>query len=174
MDAGQYVSVGEPLVKLVDKADLIAKFSIPEQYLDQVKTGQKVTVHSSAFPKQVFEGLVSYVSSSVDPDSRTVMVWADIANPNLTLAPGLFVHVALTVDVKKNAILIPQEALIPTVEGNDVFVIKDGRAYQRSVTVSQMLGTQAQITKGLQAGDTVVTLGQEKLANGRAVKVLSS
>ena len=75
--------------------------------------------------------------------------------------------------LKKDAILIPQQTLIPTAEGNNVFVIKDGKAYRRPVTVSQMRGNQAQITKGLQAGETVVTLGQEKLANGRAVNVVS-
>ena len=101
VDAGQYVSVGEPLVKLVDKADLIAKFSVPEQYLRQVKIGQKVTIKSSAFLRQTFTGLVTYVSPSIDPDSRTIMIWADIPNPNLLLAPGLFVHVALTIRVKK-------------------------------------------------------------------------
>lgn len=174
VDGGQYVSVGEPLVKLVDKADLIAKFSISEQYLDQVKVGQQVIVRSSAFAKQTFTGSVVYVSPTVNSSSRTVMLWANIGNPNLLLAPGLFVHVALTIGVKKNAILIPQEALIPTVEGNDVYVIKKNKAYKHSVKVLQIIGNKVQIIKGLRIGDTVVALGQEKLVNGRTVKVLSS
>lgn len=173
VDAGQYVKVGQSLAQLVDKADLIVKFSLPEQYLNQLAVEQAVAVSSSAFPQKNFNGKVNFISPAVDPSTRTVMIWAKVPNPNLLLSPGLFVHVILQIGVKHNVIAIPQQALIPTVEGNDVFIVKKGQAYQKAVTIGRRIGDEVMISKGLHVGDSVVTLGQEKLANGREVKVIS-
>ncbi len=171
VDAGQFVEAGEPLAILIDKVDLIVKFSIPERYLNHAKIGQSVNVTSSALSHKIFRGKVSYIAPSVDAKTRTVMIWADIPNRDMKLAAGLFVHVTLQIGRKNNIVLIPQKALIPTVEGNDVFIIKHNKAYKRPVTIGRNVGEQIIIKHGLQAGDQVVILGQEKLANGRAVKV---
>lgn len=173
VDVGQYVTVGESLLSLVDKTNLIVKFSVPENDLNQIAKNQIVTLQANNMPNHFFQGTVSYISPSIDPNTRTVMVWACVPNINNLLAPGLFVHVTLTIGNEKNSILIPQEALIPTVEGNNVFIIQEGKAYQKSVITGENVGDSAIILKGLKAGDEVVVEGQEKLANGRSVRVLS-
>jgi len=173
VDVGQFVATGKALVQLVDKASLTVRFSVPEQYLNQLLTGQAITITGSAFPGQLFRGKVSFVSPTVDPASRTVIVWGEINNSKLQLAPGLFVHVNLTIGTEPHALLIPQQALMPTISGNNVFIVQHGKAYQRAVTIGQMFGNQVRIKKGLRLGETVVTLGQEKLSNGRIVRVVT-
>lgn len=173
VNVGQYVTVGESLLSLIDKTNLIVKFSVPENNLNQIAKNQLVTLRVNNIPNHLFQGVVNYISPSVDPNTRTVMVWANVPNINNQLAPGLFVRVTLTIGNKKNAILIPQEALIPTVEGNDVFIIRHGKAYQQSIVVGDNVDNNIIVLKGLKAGDEVVVQGQEKLTNGRSVSVLS-
>lgn len=173
VDIGQYVTVGESLLSLVDKKNLIVKFSVSEDNLNQIASNQTVTVEANNIPNHLFHGVVSYISPSVDSNTRTVMVWANVPNVNNQLAPGLFVHVTLKIGDEKNAILIPQEALIPTVEGNNVFIIKHGKAYQQSIVTGENVGDNTLVLKGLKAGDVVVVQGQEKLTSGRSVSILS-
>jgi len=172
VDVGQYVNVGASLVSLVDKTNLIARFSVSEDDLSQISQNQIVTIQTESAPNRSFQGQVNYVSPSIDPNTRTVMVWANVPNPTNQLAPGLFVHVKLTIGDEKNALLIPQEALIPTVEGNNIFVIENGKAYQKPVMIGQRVGGDVVIQKELKSGDEVVIAGQEKLANGRSVRVV--
>ena len=173
VDAGQYVTVGQTLLTLVDKSNLVVKFSIPENKLNAVSLNQPVMVRSDTTPGHLFQGMVSYISPSIDPTTRTVMVWATVPNVNNQLAPGLFVHAQLTIGDMKNSLLIPQEALIPTIEGNNVFIVKHRKAYQQSVEIGDTVGDNVIVLKGLTVGDVVVTAGQEKLSSGRSVKVLS-
>ncbi|MEM9243078.1 MAG: efflux RND transporter periplasmic adaptor subunit [Pseudomonadota bacterium] len=174
VNIGQFVEEGTDLVKLIDKSSVTARFSVLQHYLNTIKLGQRVKITSTTFPKQFFNGKVTYIAPSIDNQTRTVMVWAQIPNKDLKLAPGLFVHIQLQIGMDKNAILIPQEALIPTVEGEDVFIVKNGKAYRKAITTGQTFGDQIVVSKGLQAGDTVVTLGQEKLSDGKPVNITAS
>lgn len=173
IDIGQFVQIGEPLVEVVEKSNLTVRFSVSEDYLEKINLGQLVTVKSSALPDKTFTGTVNYISPSVNPATRTVTLWGGIANPERQLAPGLFVQVILQIGVQRQVILIPQQALIPTVEGNDVYLINQGQASKKPIIIGQMVGDQVEVIKGLEAGDFVVTLGQEKLSNGCEVEVIA-
>ena len=173
VDVGQFVTTGEPLTSLVDKTDLVVRFAVPEQYFNQLALKQPVILTCDAIKSNNYHGIISYISPSIDPNSRTVMVWANIPNTHKELTPGLFVHVSANIGDKENAILIPQEALIPTVEGNDVFIIKNNKAYKKALDVGDRVGSQIIINHGLNIGDDVVIKGQEKLSAGRIVRVIS-
>jgi len=173
IDAGQYVDSGEALVKLFDNTSLIVKFSIPEQYFSQAAIDNKLIIYSDSLPEKQFSGKVSYIAPNIDTNTRTMAVWAEIENTDSILSPGLFVQVELVLGIKNDALFVPQTSLIPTIEGNDVFIVENGKAYKRSVKIAQMVGNTAEIVKGINVGDSVVTLGQEKLANGRNVELVS-
>ena len=172
VSVGQYVTPGESLSSLIDKKNLIVQFSVPENALNQIAKNQVVRLSVSHLPNEFFYGVVNYISPSIDPNTRTITVWADVPNIKNTLVPGLFVHVILTIGIKKNVVLVPQEALIPTVEGNNVFVVKNGKAYQQSIVVGEEVHDDTVLLKGLNVGDMVVVRGQEKLTSGSAVRVL--
>ena len=171
VSVGQYVGVGQPLVTLVDKRQLQVRFSVPQQYLTELKVGQQVQVHSSAYPKQVFPGTVTYVSPTVDPKTRTIMEWASVLNPKLLLSPGLFVHVTQQVGVVKHVAALPAQALLPTVAGNVIFVLHGNKVQQRAVTVQHQFGNHV-VVNHLKPGEQVVISGQSQLNQGSIVKVV--
>lgn len=173
VSVGQFVQVGDVLVNLVDNLHLVIHYSIPEDYLNQVKLGQAAQITSSAVPNKTFNATVNFVSPTIDPQTRTLPVWAELLNTEALLAPGLFVNVQQQVGVIAKAILIPQAALMPTVEGDDVFIIKNKQAYKKSVITGNTVDNQVVITQGLQANEQVVIAGQEKLANGSQVTVVT-
>ena len=171
VSVGQYVGVGQPLVTLVDKRQLQVRFSVPQQYLTELKVGQQVQVRSSAYPKQVFPGTVTYVSPTVDPKTRTIMEWASVPNPQLLLSPGLFVHVTQQVGVLKHVAALPAQALLPTVAGNVIFVLHGNKVQQRAVTVQHQFGNHV-VVNHLKPGEQVVISGQSQLNQGSIVKVV--
>ena len=165
VSVGQYVGVGQPLVTLVDKRQLQVRFSVPQQYLTELKVGQRVQIRSSAYPKQVFPGTVTYVSPTVDPKTRTIMEWASVPNPKLLLSPGLFVHVTQQVGVLKHVAALPQQALLPTVAGNVIFVLHGKKVQQRAVTVQHQFGNHV-VVNHLKPGEQVLISGQSQLNQG--------
>jgi membrane fusion protein (multidrug efflux system) len=174
VDVGQMIKTNDILAQLVDKSSLIVHYSLPENKASQVMLYQKVEINSEAYPNQAFEGKVSFVSPVIDPNTHTLLVWAQIENPNYILSPGFFVQVSHTIGKIENALIIPQKALIPTVEGNDVFIVENGKAIRKKIELGDAinLDSQVMLKSGLKFNDQLVILGQEKLANGSAVKVI--
>lgn len=171
VSVGQYVGVGQTLVTLVGLDHLRVVFSVPETYKQQLELGQTVNVKSEALPGKTFSGIVLYIAPLVDVTTRMIAVQADIPNPTRQLVPGMFVKTILNLGARPNVIVIPDEALTASVEGNDVFVVKDNHAVQTAVQVGQRWNNQAEILSGLQVGDVIVTVGQQKLRDGGLVKI---
>jgi len=171
---GQFVTTGDALVELVDNVHLVVRYSVPENYFEQIQLEQTVQITSSAYPGKIFQGKVSYIAPTIDPETRTLPVWADITNSESLLVPGLFVNVQEQIGIIPQAIVVPQAALIPTIDGNDVYIIKNNIAYKKAVVVGNTFGEQIIIKSGLSAGDEVVIAGQEKLSEGTAVAVVNS
>lgn len=170
---GNYIKAGDPLVTLVNKRMLQVKYTIPEKYLPKLKLGQEVDVTIGTFPDQVFKGSVSFVSPQVDVDTRTVHLKATIPNPDEKLSPGMFVHVGQLLSIDKQALVIPEEAIVPGLAGDTVFVIKENKAYVSKIKVGVRMQGKAQVLTGLQLSDVVVRAGQQKLQDGAAVKVVN-
>jgi membrane fusion protein (multidrug efflux system) len=167
---GQYVAVGQTLVTLEGTQKLDVYYSLPQANLSQLTLGQPVTVTSNSFPNQIFKGLVTYISPAIDVNSRTVDVHAQIDNHKQLLLPGMFVNVAQLLSTRK-AIIIPDEALVANIAGDQVYVIKDNKALQRNVTVGMRWQNQAEIISGLAIGEQLVVAGQLRLRDGAMVSI---
>jgi len=91
------------------------------------------------------------------------------------LSPGFFVQVLHTIGEIKNALMVPQKALIPTVEGNDVFIVENGKAVRKTIEIDDSINLDSHVLMkaGLKLNDQLVTLGQEKLSDGSPVKVIN-
>ena len=111
VQAGDYVKDGDPLVTLVNTAQLRADYNIPEQNLPELKIGQLIMIKTSAYPNQIFYGTVNFISPIISPDSRMVAVQALIDNSKGPLFPGMFVHLSEELGTIKNAIIIPAAAI---------------------------------------------------------------
>jgi membrane fusion protein (multidrug efflux system) len=168
---GDYVTVGQKLVTLTDIKHLRIEYNLPEKYLSLVKTGQNVTIESATYPGQSFTGKLSFISPTINSDSRTISLYADINNDSNQLASGMFVNVSHSLGSDEKVLMIPERSLIPILDGQQVYKIVDGKAYAVTAIVGKRQGGNIQIEDGLSAGDMVVTDGQMRLKNGIAVKL---
>jgi membrane fusion protein (multidrug efflux system) len=117
-----------------------------------------------------FVGRVSSVDSRVDPATRSVTVRALLPNLSGLLKPGMFLTVRLSRGAV-DALLIPEQALVPEQGDMYVFVVQGGSAAKRLVRIGQRRVGDVQVVEGLAAGELVVTEGVQKLRDGSAVTV---
>lgn len=173
LSVGQYITIGQTLVPIVNRSSLILEYKVSEQFLSQVQVGQSVSLTSSAYPDETFKGTVNFVSPSIQANTRTLAMEALIDNSDQRLAPGLSVKLTHILGYKKNGIKIPEESLIPTVEGYRVYVVKENKATGVNVEIASRVKGFVYIDSGLNPEDVVVTRGQEKLRDGATVELFS-
>ncbi len=180
VDVGQFLSAGTQIVTLQQLNPLFVDFYIPEQDLADISVGQSVSLGIDTFPGQVFTGKISAVNSAIDKTTRTMQVRATIQNDKLMLKPGMFATVSIDVGQPQNLITLPQAAITYNPYGDTVYVVTDNKdkngkdvltAQQQFVETGDTRGDQISITKGLNAGDVVVTAGQLKLRKGSLVTI---
>ena len=123
IDIGQYLTPGTTVATLQDLDTLRADFSIPEQRLAELSIGQAVRFGVTT-ADMAFEGKITGIDPKVDASSRLVAVRAEIANPDGKLTPGQFVQVQVTLPVEEGVITIPQTALVTSLYGDYVYVVK--------------------------------------------------
>lgn len=170
VSAGEYVTPGQPLVNLENLEPIKVDFRVAERYLPMLETGQEVGVTVDSLPGRSFSGEVTAIDPKVDPASRSVAVRAQASNEDRALRPGQFARVRLIVDRRDDAIVIPEQALVPRGEEFFVFKVVDGKAVMSPVEVGQRRAGEAEITTGLAAGDVVVTGGHQKIRDGAPVQ----
>lgn len=184
INEGQYVTPGMPLVSLQSINELSVKFSLPEQNLMELYVGQPVKLTVDVYKNKSFDGKISAIDSQVNQQTHTILVQASVPNPKLELYPGLFADVHILLPQKEKVITVPQTAIIASLYGNSVYVVKEKgkdkkgnpilQATQQYVTTGQRRGDEIAIEKGIKAGDMVVTSGQLKLSEGSKVIINNS
>jgi membrane fusion protein, multidrug efflux system len=168
---GDYVTEGQDIVSLQDIDPLKVDFRIPERYLGSLAPGQSISVIADAFPGRRFAGEVYAIDPLVDENGRAVVLRARLPNDDGALRPGLFASVTLRVGQRENAVLIPEQALVPRGTQQYVYKVANGKATLTPVETGARRNAMVEIVKGLAPGDTVVTAGQIKLRDGTPVSV---
>ena len=175
----RYVNVGTmvmgapqatQIVNIVDISKLKAKVNIAEQDLFKIHVGDAAEVTTDLFPHTVFPGTVFTVSSKGD-DGHMYPVEVLLNNPKLQLKAGMFVSVTFKPKATVPALLVPREALIGSLQDAKLYVVKNNIAKLRQVTVTKQVGTNMEITGGLQEGEMVVIDGQDNLSDSVSVVV---
>ena len=170
VSTGDYVTAGKDLVNLEDINPLKVEFAVPERYLSAVKEGQTVRLTADAFPGEAFEGDIYAINPQIDTAGRSIQVRARIDNEDRHLMPGLFVRVKVQLGRREQAIMIPEEALVPRGKDRFVYKIVDGKAVETAVQIGLRRVGEVEITSGLSPDDTVITAGQLKIRDGAAVQ----
>ena len=164
---------GQTLVVIKETRPCYVSFAVPERDLgrihrQQLKQGPlkvQAAPPDSQWPRE--EGKLSFIDNQVDKDSGTILLKGTFANPKNRLWPGQFVKVALTLDTIPQAVVAPARAIQTGPKGLFVFVVgKDGVVDMRPVKTGEVLDTEIVVTKGLKAGERVVTDGQLALYPG--------
>lgn len=169
VSVGDYVKEGADLVNLESIDPLKVDFRVPEVYLRQVQSGQPLEIGLDAYPNKTFEGRVLAVNPLVDAAGRAVVIRAQVKNQDASLRPGMFARVRLITKDVSEALVVPEQALVP--QGNEQFLFKvvDNRAVRTKVEVGQRRDGRAEITSGVAAGDVIVIAGQQRLRDGATV-----
>ena len=170
INVGDYATVGQELVDVVQLDPLRVDFSVPEILLPKVKSGLAVGVSVDAYPDEVFAGTVIAVAPKADVQGHSLEVRASLPNSELKLRPGLFVRISISLGAKADAIVIPEQAIWPIGQNKTVFVVHDGNVQQRVVKLGERQPGFVEITDGLSAGEVIVTAGQMKLHDGAKVR----
>jgi len=159
VDPQQYVAAGEDIYDVADLSLVWMEAEVYEYEIGWFKTGQKVTALSDAYPETLFSGSVSFISPTVDPSTRTVMVRAEFPNPGERLKPGMFVNAVATVRLPP-AIMVPSSAVLSTGNRAVVWVQKDSLFFEpRLIRPGARAGEDVQILDGIREGERVVISG---------------
>ena len=171
VSVGDYVKEGADIVNLESIDPLKVDFRVPEIYLKQVQVGQSLQIALDALPDRSYEGKVYAINPLVDAAGRSIVIRALVHNADTALRPGMFARVRLITREERDALVLPEQALVPQGDEQYVFRVVDGRAVRTRVDVGQRRDGRVEIVKGLTAGDAVVTAGQLKLRDGMQVSV---
>jgi membrane fusion protein (multidrug efflux system) len=175
---GQYVSPGTAIVDVQNYNPLLLDFTLPQSTVSEIAVGQKVAFTVNAYSGKSFEGRVTAIGSQVDPATRNIALQATLANPRDVLRPGMYGSVQLAVGHELRGVVVPETAISYNTFGDYVYVVekKDGEsiAHQRVVQVEDERNGMVLIASGVNAGETVVTAGQEKLRDGAVIAVNNS
>lgn len=172
VSVGDYVDSSSILTQVVQTDPIKAEFDVAERYLSSLDIGKTVDIKVDAWPDENFQGKLYAIDPQVDPDTRTIRVKAIIANPDSKLLPGMFAYVEMVAASRPNALVIPEEAVIPTPQGAVVMKIVDGKAAMAPVQLGLRMAGEVEVISGLQAGDQVITAGYQKVGPGSPVTVL--
>jgi len=188
VDVGEYLASGTVIATLQDLSSLYVDFFVPEQAIPKLSIGQNVLVSVAAYPQQTFPGNISAINPKVEDSTRNVQVRATLANPDGKLLPGMFSSLHVLLPDPKPEVVVPESAVTYTLYGNSVYVAvekkaEDGQvqkntegkpelvAERRFVETGERRDGLVVISKGLQAGEHVVTAGQLKLTQGASISI---
>jgi membrane fusion protein, multidrug efflux system len=172
VSVGDYVKDGADLINLEDISSVKVDFRVPEKYVDRVKKGQVIEVLVDALPGKPFSAKVDAVDPQVDSSGRSALLRGRIANPEAKLKPGMFARVRLILAERDDALVVPEESIVPQGAKTTVWKVVDGKAYRAEVRTGLRRAAKVEIVEGLQLGDTVVTAGQLRLSkDGTPVRI---
>lgn len=168
---GDYLKVGDPLVRLVSNSRLRANLPFPESIAQRLARGQTVKLSSPLRPGQVIEGRIEDIRPTLLETSRAVEVIARIENTGDgdELRGGGSVDAAVVIGRKEQAVMVPEQSVVLRPTGKVVYAIVEGKAQQRIVDTGSKQAGMVEILKGLQAGETVALDGAGFLTDGAAV-----
>jgi RND family efflux transporter MFP subunit len=170
VDTGQFVKTGDVLATIVDTRRLRLRFKVAEAESLRARVGETVSFRVPPLGPRQFEGRIYHVGSVADATSRQVEVLAWVDNPG-DLKPGFFAEVSLEGERHEAALVVPESAVQASEAGFVVYTVEDDVAHTQPVRVGLRTGTGVvEILEGLKPGETVVTEGSDRLADGVAVQ----
>ena len=172
VSVGDYVKDGAELVNLEDVSSVKVDFRVPEKFADRTARGQVIEVNVDALPGRVFTAKVDAIDPQVDASGRSSLLRGRIANADGKLKPGMFARVRLILSERADALVVPEEAIVPQGDKVTVWKVVDGKVERVEVSTGLRRDAKVEILSGLKLGDTIVTAGQIRLSkNGAAVRI---
>jgi RND family efflux transporter MFP subunit len=171
VSTGDYVTRGTAVARVVNIDPLRVELTVPEQYLSQIKVGQRVRLTVDAYPGRVFDAKVRFVSPALKTEQRALTVEAIAPNADGRLKPGLFATALLQQPDAQPALLVDASA-VETVAGTSrVYVVTGDKVEERIVTLGERVGDRVELATGVKAGERIVINPRGKLTDGTRVQI---
>jgi multidrug efflux system membrane fusion protein len=172
VETGQYVQTGAVMATLVRRDPLLLRFQVPEQEASPLRNGMVARFAVSEGAPQ-HSARITHVAAAASSASRMVDVTANVVDPNRPeLRPGAFARVIVPVSNRREAPVIPQTAIRPSERGFLAYVVANGVAQQRVLTLGMRTADgQVEVKSGLEPGEMLVVRGAEALRDGAKVRI---
>jgi len=171
VDEGEFVDRGSPFMEMVHVDKIKINVNVPELDVRYIQVGEKALVTIDAFPDQQLIGNIDFVAYKADPATKTFRVEVVVDNPQHNIRPGMIARVAFLRRVIDDALAAPLFALVDKGGERLLFVVEDGVAHARTVSLGIIEGDRIQITQGLEPGDKLIVTGQTEVEEGMRVEV---
>jgi len=169
---GTQVITGAAVVSLMDYSIMTVEVNLPEKYISEVKIDQPVRIMNYTLPNDTLPGIVKELSPAISTETRTFKGVIQIANPDLKLRPGMFAKADIVLAKHDSIIVIPKNIIISGQRGKSVFIVDNGTANEKRITLGFENQNEAEITSGLKKNDRLVIKGFETLKNRSKVKIV--
>jgi len=165
---GEHVSPGKELYELIATDPIKLRCPMPERFVPLGRVGMPVKLTIDAKPGAWYSGKITRIAPALDESSRTLLIEAEVANPDGALKPGFFAHVTMDLG-RDRALFVPSLAVLRYAGVARVFIVDGGVVRAREVTTGSVVGNQIEITAGLKEGEQVAVSDVDRLADGTAV-----
>ena len=174
VSVGALVEPGDLIATIDDLSRIKLDFNVPATYLSNLQPGSVIHAHSAGWGDDRFEGTVATIGTRIDPETRSVLIRAIIPNREMRLRPGLLMTVQL-LNRQRQALMIPEEALVPVKRRNYVLTVGEDLMVQRKeVFIGQRQPGLVEITQGLLPGERVIVRGTTRVRPGQRVSITES
>jgi membrane fusion protein, heavy metal efflux system len=160
---GQAVEPNTQIFRISDRSEMVVLAKVYEEDLGQVQLGQEAHVKVLSYPQKVFSGKVTLIEPNLDPSSRTVKVWIQLANADRLLKPNMFATTSLVLNRNDSALAIPNDAILEA-NGEKFVFVRQGDAFDRvDIMVGASDDEYSEVTDGLVPGDEVVVQAKRQV-----------
>ena len=165
---GENMLPATPFCRIIDMDKIVVEFSVPEKEIGIIQVGDKA--------EATFPGLnnltksIEIVDKSfvANPMGHTYTIKAKVPVEDKDILPGMVAKIKLSLS-EASGIVVPSSCVLTMPEGADVWTVKNGKAYRRNIKVGGFVKNGVVVDSGLQSGDTIITVGYQKLYNGAKV-----
>ena len=172
VSVGDYLSPGDDIVNLEVLDPLKLDFRVPQKAVSQVRVGQVVELSLDAYGGERFQGRISALNPRLDEIGRSQAIRAQVANSDHRLKPGQFVKVSVILAERPQALVIPEEAVMPMGQLLFVNLVVGGKVERRQIRIGQRLRGRAEVVEGLQGDETIISAGWHKVSPGHEVRTV--
>jgi len=169
---GTLVNSGTAVVSMMDYNTMTLEVNLPEKYINDVAIDQVVRIMNYTLPNDTLIGSVKELSPAISTTTRTFEGVVQVSNPELKLRPGMFAKADIVLARKDSVIVIPKDVIISGQRGKTVFIVDNGTANEKHISIGYETQHEAEITSGLQKNDRLVIKGFETLKNRSKVKIV--
>lgn len=173
VESGELVSAGQPLLRVIDLEELLVEIDLTASSVSRINLGDKVNVKPEIMQHYI-EGQISSISPAANPESRTFRVEIKIENPGRRIKAGMFASVQITKGRAGDAVIVPIESVVDlNTDSPYLFVVENNRAVRKDIEIGIITDTQVEVLEGLNAEETVIIKGQNRIEPGAEVEVIN-